>query len=219
MDYSKEITDQFLVNYRKLEKVKKDNNTMYDYYENNNKNLFEIFRSIRNNLTHNEVDGSYPVIVSNIVNDKLVLILKEMNIKANDIAVKKKDVFTAIKSDYLKDIVEVMSKNNYSYVPILDDNDKICGVISEMAIFDIISSNNGAAYTSDTKVAEYFNFFQIENENEMYFFIKKDTLLFEIKNIYEKRYKNGKKIGAIFITSSGMKDGRFEGLITARNAY
>ena len=60
MDYSKEITDMFLIRYRELESIQQNNNSKYQYLLNNYRSELDLFRHIRNDLSHDVVDSHYP---------------------------------------------------------------------------------------------------------------------------------------------------------------
>lgn len=219
-DYSIETTDAFLQAYRELEKIKTDNERMFDYFESKNKKMFDVFRSIRNNLSHNTVGQSYPVIVSDEVLKEIRDIIKKMNVKAIDVAIPIKNIYyTRINSLFSK-VVEIMAKNNFSYVPILNDSDIIKGIVSDKAIMDIISNNNGQVYNEETKVLDYIDYFNIiNNPNECYLFMNKDSFLYEVKEKFDSRYKDKRKVGVIFLTKTGIRDEKIIAMITARNVY
>ena len=63
--YTKENTELFLKLYRALESLEKDKPKLYENIKRENESKFDLFRSIRNNLSHNTTSSlDYPVIVS-----------------------------------------------------------------------------------------------------------------------------------------------------------
>lgn len=219
-NYSVKNTDLFLQAYRELETIKTDNDKMYYYFENKNKNLFDTFRSIRNNLSHNTLDGSYPVIVSKEILLKLQDLIKEMQIMAVNVCILGTNIYTAKLKSKLSKVIEIMGINNYSHVPILDHDRKVIGIVSEHAIIDILSNNAGLLYNADTIVEDYVEYFTLsDNNNECYPFIKSSAFLYEAKEKFDSRYNSKRKVGVIFITKNGEINEEIIGMLTARSVY
>ena len=82
MEYSKEITDMFLIRYRELETIQQNNNSKYQYLLNNYRSELDLFRHIRNDLSHDVIAANYPFIVSKYCLDLLESLLNKVKEKA-----------------------------------------------------------------------------------------------------------------------------------------
>ena len=139
MDYSKEITDQFLIRYRELEQIKQNDNAKYKYLYNKYPSELDLFRYIRNCLSHDVIDSNYPFIVSKACLDLLESYLKEINESAFSFAKRGKDAICVNLNATIKDAVSILSKYNYSYLPVLNENKEVIGIVSGDSIIDLIN--------------------------------------------------------------------------------
>ena len=178
MEYSKEITDLFLIRYRKLEQIQKNQPSKYQYIKRNHSSDIELFRHIRNNLSHNEVDSNYPFIVSKSVLDKIELILKEVEEKAFKYCVKGNDLSYVYLNTSFNKVISIMSKHHYSYLPIVDNKHVVKGIISGDSIIDLL---NEGRIKAESIVSDYMDEFTIDdNENAFFIFINKNIYFYEL---------------------------------------
>lgn len=67
----------------------------------------------------------------------------------------------------------------------------------------------------DSQISLFKDFIDIDkNENEYYSFVKKNTLLIEIEEMFQKEFKDNKRLAVVFITETGKKTEKLLGLIT-----
>ena len=202
--YSLEITEKFLRRYCDLEKALQDEDCkrVLNRYSNRIKDIKEI----RNIATHQSKEGNRPFIISKYLLDELEDILSKIDVKCIQIGVRKSNIAFVKKEDRLSKAIKTMAENNYTFLPILDNNSVLIGVISETAIVNVINKYNGEfIYDETVKVEENLEDFLISNNpNEFYLFCSRDDYLDDIQAQIEKG-KPGKRFGACFVTENGNK--------------
>ena len=200
--YSNEITEQFLKRFCDLDMIKKDPKyTKFCVaYEKRIKSLTQI----RNLATHESKEGGRPFLISKFVLSDLEDILFRAQTKCFDVGTRKSNIIYVKKEDSLDCAIRLMVKNNYSFLPILDNDFKILGVISEKSIVNIINKYNGEfIYDKTIKVEDNLDEFLIgSNPDECYLFVAKSELLDNIRK-YINYGKGGKRFGACFVTENG----------------
>ena len=214
--YSKSNTDEFLKLYRQLESLEKDDYFHYDSIKKQYESKFDSFRSIRNNLTHNVTkNNEYPVLVSIDVLNDLREIISYINTKAITKSIRLSKILYVKEGSYLKTVLRLMSERNVSHLPIFDNEFKVKGVISESSMIDLLADLNGII-PSTKRVIDYMNYFKlVDNPNEKYVFMPKDTYFSETKALFLERYKDRRKLGLIFITEHGNMNEKIMGLLSA----
>ena len=212
MEYSKEITDMFLIRYRELETIQQNNNSKYQYLLNNYRSELDLFRHIRNDLSHDVVAANYPFIVSKSCLDLLESLLNKVKEKAYEYAKKGKKLVCVYENATIKNVLSLMSKYHFSYIPIVNEQHVIIGVISSDSMIDLLYLNKA---NNEALVKDYMDLFSLtKNENAFFIFIKKDTYFYELKQNLNNYYNEDRKLGIIFITKSGNKDEPLLGLLT-----
>ena len=214
--YSKTNTDEFLKLYRELESLEKDDSFHYDLVKRQNESKFDLFRSIRNNLSHNVTrNNEYPVLVSADVLDDLKEIISYFNTKALSKSIRLTKILYVKEGSYIKTVLRLMSERNVSHLPVFDNDFKVKGVISESSMIDLLASLNGVI-PSNKKVVDYMDYFKLkDNPNEKYIFMDKNAYLTEAKSLFLERYKDRRRLGLIFITEHGRSSEKILGLLSA----
>lgn len=211
-DYSIEATNRFLNYYKDLEKLEKDEPEKYNFLYSNYRSQLDMFRHIRNDLTHNSVNHSFPIIVSQEVCDTINRLLFLVKKKAIDYAIKKKDIVFVKLDNTIADAIELMSINHFSHLPIIDENERIIGVVSQESIINIFYKE-GITSVIKNKLKIYVSYFGLEKNDEKYLFIPKDYLVIDLNEILYS--KENKKIGAVFITPNGKHNETIVGMMRA----
>ena len=212
MDYSEELTQRFLRNYRELESIKDNDLSRFHYYEMKYPREFEGFRLLRNYLSHETFLVNDPIAVSNVVVDSIERILAEMETTCYQRA--SKDLLYAIPSDKFRFALEQMSKRDFAYLPILDGNKKLLGVISLGDLLDLEFKEKDMIHGNDATVSDLLPYFVLEAEHtEGYAFLRRNDPLYKANQVFAKPYKEGVRYGLIFITEHGRPDERILGII------
>jgi CBS domain-containing protein len=176
----------------------------------------DTLRGIRNVLEHGKVNGSYPVAVSDESLQTLSSIVALLKTPCSKVGANRL-VSTSPEKPFAE-VVKAMADNNFSYIPVLDADGKLLGVISENSILRMMASgkNEGAVYDKNTKVADFMDFFKIENDmNEYFEFRPGNSYLYEIDSEFSRYDDKGRRLGAIFFTVNGRPDQKVMGLITS----
>lgn len=200
--YSKEITEKFLIKYSDLEKIK-DSPEYVGFCKHYSERIDNI-RKIRNLATHASQNGSRPFLISSYVLQDLEDLLLKAETKCFDVGVKKSSIVFAKEDDSISSAIKRMAEENFTYLPILNKDFKLIGVISETALVNIMYKLNGEfIYDETVKVKDVIEDFLIDNNpNEYYLFRAKNDLFEEVHNQAEQGRK-GKRFGACFVTESG----------------
>lgn len=216
-NYSNELNEEFLKLYRVMEKYKEDNDARYNYYANKYSSDFTMFKSIRNNLTHNISNNDYPVLVSSSVVYSLKKILTLMNKKAYEIGSKK--IAYAYLNTPISKVISTIGNLNYSYIPIYQEYKVVIGVISEMTLIDVIDYLNKTKKINQIDkyvVADFMDFFKLDaNPNGEFVFGKKNMPLHEAKELFARKTKNKKRVRVLFLTQNGLKSEKILAMITS----
>jgi len=184
------------------------------------KNELDIIRDIRNILTHKSGKVYKNLITpSPEVTDNLENIIREIKnppqIYNSPICIKKDKMYCRNLYDNIYETIKEMTNKLYTHVPIIE-NGKLIGVFSENTILDIVNSDGKVIIDETMKFEEIKEFIKIENHSmERFEFIAKDKNIYEVEEMFEKYFKQNKRIGCIYITDKGKKDEKIIGMLTA----
>ncbi len=198
--YDLSTTDEFLNLYRQLEGLRAKSAEAISYHEAKYHSELEEFRRIRNYLSHEEFGGGYPVAVSSSVNERFKAILKKMKAKAYEFG----HVPTFITKDAtVLSAAESMSKNGYTYLPVLESG-CLVGVVTSGSMLSLTySAEIGDDLIEErTTVGERMAYFGLETQKARFMIMGRDTMLSEAEKEFSL-IRNGKRLGAIFITETG----------------
>jgi hypothetical protein len=84
LEYSQELTDRFLNKYKELESLANTDYRKWSFITKKYRKEYEMFRHIRNELSHSEINNRYPFVISKDVLDliqKLGILLLLNNIQ------------------------------------------------------------------------------------------------------------------------------------------
>lgn len=203
--YSKEITEKFLIRYSDLDRIK--DSPEYEKFCKNYSERIDNIRKIRNLATHASQNGRRPFLISSYVLQDLEDLLSKAETKCFDIGVKKSRIVFAKEDDSISSVIKKMAEENFTYLPILDKDFKLVGVISETALVNIMHKLNGEfIYDETVKVKDFIeDFLADKNPNEYYLFRAKNALFEEVHNQAEQG-RQGKRFGACFVTENGERN-------------
>ena len=220
-EFNKEITDKFFNQYKILEKIKETENEKYEYFYYRYKSLFEIFRTVRNNLAHNQVDGDYAVYVSSAVLDKLNQMIEKMTENVANKMTPLSKLQVAYLNTSIKEIVEIYQNYNYSVVPVLNKEKQVIAVINEKSILSICSNLlKEHKEINNLLVKDFLKEFDTNNNSKQYFLFKpRNELLYKTRLIFSEMRQDNKRCGAIFITENGKNNEKLLGILTHFDAF
>ena len=182
------------------------------------KEELEFIRKIRNFLSHKKTGEEYPIQPSNdviILLDNVISYIDNPP-KAYDSCVKIIDVCAATGNELIFPYMKKMKEKVYTHVPILE-NGVLKGVFSENTLFgaliedELIYEKDKTTF-SDELIAKYS---QINNRaSECFEFVKKDCLLEDVRELFQQKFEENKRLAMVFITQNGKPQERVLGIIT-----
>lgn len=212
-EYSYDLTERFLNLYRQLESFRGGNPKAYEFYKRKYADDLNLFRELRNYLSHEEYGGSYPFAISEAIVISLEKILKEMNLTCE--RAMKKNVIVATNENSLSRVIETMKANRLTYVPIVDEKKKVTGMISSESIIAILAE--GQNFT-DKKVSDYLEYFSLSDQSKKFTFLgRRDSF-----SLAEKEYSalsEGKRVGIILVTENGSNKESLLGIISPYDVF
>lgn len=178
-----------------------------------NLRLLESFAELRNAIVHNSEKDYIIAEPHTKMVDKIKEIEKLITNPPKVIPKFQKDVLLFDSSDSIFDSIYIMSENNFSQVPIVDDN-RFIGLLNSNTITRWFGKTtnkeideNGSTIIIKTQIKNVLDY---EETDKNYEYINRNTYLHEVVNIFE----NNKQIDAILITQNGKKDEKLLGIIT-----
>ena len=136
--------------------------------------------------------------------------------KVLSIAVPAAKIYSTTMEAKALEVMRVMDKKIYAYVPVLDNNGQIIGVFSDGAVFSYLAKNGSCQVGPDAKVSEFAEFIPIDSHTgESFEFVTPKTTLAEVQDLFEHGLTERKRLGVVYITDSGLQNGQLQGMITA----
>lgn len=122
-----------------------------------------------------------------------------------------KKVFTCKTNDQLKKILEIMDKNDYSHVPVYDENYKYVWVLSESEVLAWLTNEE---FSRDMKTTKIWDVPLIKDQNYVLFVDKKYNI-YEIDKLFTLKKQKKEKLWIVFITENGGRNENILWVITA----
>ena len=173
-------------------------------------------RMARNALTHNPLLNGTPIVSLNsgVVPflDDVISCIKKLPTAAN-ILIPIKGVFSCLFDDTISSIVDVMLKNVYSHVPVLDGNGKVVGVFSESTLLEM--SKSGIGRVEGMLIRDIAEILPLERHTaDVFRFVPKNDSLAHLRYLCAEALENRERIGMIFVTANGKPDESLFGILT-----
>ena len=174
-------------------------------------------RKIRNTLVHNRDVRYTPMIRVNVViydkvKEFLDLIKNPPKILESGYAVK--NIFSCQDTDKICDVIDVMVKNSYTHIPVYSGQ-KLVGIFSESTFVDIAKKEQEIIIDKSISFNEILECLDINDRTtETILFVDRNKNVFDIEEMFERYFKNNKRLAAIFITNTGKNTEPILGMIT-----
>jgi len=152
---------------------------------------------------HPEVVKRYQHILNQLINPPTAL----------SICTKAADMFFAHPNMKLIDCIKKMHDRNFSYIPVCM-NEKLIGVLSGDSIFTYMRRNSTTSIHEEFRIRDLGDSIK-DHIDERYCFVNKDLSLGEITSMYINDIKDGKRLGAVFVTETGSENEKIMGMISA----
>ena len=179
---------------------------------------FRYIQDVRNILQHKyKINNEYPIEVSKSLIDELDKISEHFSKRkrCKDIMTPFKQVYTADINDCLEKVINNLSDKMYNHVPILENN-RLCGVFDEISLYEM--HIKGIRITDELKFRDIKQFITLNSRrNEKFIFFHEDAYVDELIKEFDKAYDEGKRIGLVFLNTSGKTDNFFTGIISTND--
>ena len=185
------------------------------------KNDIDYINDVRKIIIHKENVEGVSVIPTNALCNKLEYILKQIKNppKWNSIAIPANQIYSCSEEDLISDVVRIMAENTFTHVPVVR-NGIFQWLLSESLYVQWLSEviEKEGVCTAESKVSQLKKY--VKKVNDDYMFLSRDADIYQIREQFEKvtrerKEKNFKRLGVIFITNSGKSTEKILGLITA----
>lgn len=215
---------QFLERYREIEEWVLNNLNVAEMkdleqmpqYKSLRSNL-SFCRILRNLLSHYDWSkaGNDMVIVTDQALRQVNNLYYSLNpVTLMRIAIRVGQIYAPASSDSVLNAIKVMHRNDYSYIPIVD-NHRIVGVFSIKILLRIAAEDKIQELTDSLTFLDILDFIRIsENPENQYSFIDTNTTVEDAAEMFQRSKRRKKKLDVLFITDNGRADGTLQGMLT-----
>lgn len=177
----------------------------------------DIIRNMRNDLVHNLKINNQDAFT---VNDNVINFLKEeLELLEHPILVNSRyvdinNVFYGNLSSNVKFLITIMKEKGYSYIPILDNKNKLIGAFSALSLMDTWLNNQEVIFNKNTSINDLIDNIKLESHSGRYFmFVSLNQELEEVTKEYLNNAKKGQKLALIFVTKNGKRNEPILGIL------
>ena len=174
-------------------------------------------RVLRNLLSHYDWSKAGNDMV--IVTDQTVRQVNNLYYSLNPmtlmrLAIRAGQIFAPSLSDSVLAAVKVMQRNDYSYIPIVE-NHRIIGVFSTKTLMRLVAENISSAFSDSLKFKDIMDFIRLVDEsNAHYGFINPNVTVEDVSLKFQRSKTRRIRLDVLFITDNGRADGVLQGMIT-----
>ncbi len=177
----------------------------------------DICREIRNFLSHHSEFNGERIIQPS---EAMIQFLKDVTdfIKRPPLALEFSTLFADILKTTLSQkaqtVMKKMDRQGFSHVPVIDNGECI-GVFSVSTIFTYSLSNGMTSLRDDMLISDFGEMLSFNNHSaERFRFVGRQATIYEVRNEFERKSRNSKRLAAVFITDNGSSKGRILGMLT-----
>ena len=179
--------------------------------------MLDLCRDVRNLLSHNTtVDGRYGVVPDDALLDfldKTIVAVKSPAV-ARDVCVPLEKILCVSDNGLVMPVLRKMRELFYSHVPIVESG-VVTGVFSENSVLTCLV-DGVAPFGETTTFSDIKKYLAFDvSEAESYRFISGYERVSSIIDTFESATVKGDRVGMIFVTKNGRRDGELLGIITA----
>lgn len=215
---------QFLERYREIEEWVLDNLNVTEMKELEQMPQYKSIRSnlafcrvLRNLLSHYDWSkaGNDLVIVTNQALRQVNNLYYSLNpMTLMRVAIRAGQIFAPSPEDSVLSAVKVMQRNDYSYIPIVEDH-RIIGVFSTKTIMRLVAENTASAFTESLKFKDIMDYIRlIDEQNAHYGFINPNMTVEDVSLKFQRSKTRRVRLDMLFITDNGRSDGILQGMVT-----
>ena len=130
------------------------------------------------------------------------------------LAIRVGQIFAPAPTDSVLAAVKLMQRNDYSYIPIVE-NHRIMGVFSTKTIMQLVAESNTTHFSETLKFSEIADIIRLKEESEAHYgFIDPNMNMEDVNAKFQRSKTRKKRLDVLFITDNGKSDGLLQGMIT-----
>lgn len=215
---------QFLERYREIEEWALNNLNVTEMKELEQMPKYKSLRSslafcrvLRNVLSHYDWSKAGNDMV--IVTDQAVRQVNNLYYSLNPVtlmrlAIRAGQIFAPAPTDSVLAAVKVMQRNDYSYIPIVD-NHRIIGVFSTKTLMRLVAENISSIFSESLTFKDIMDFIRLVDEpNAHYGFIDPNTTVEDVSLKFQRSKTRRVRLDVLFITDNGNSNGTLQGMVT-----
>ncbi|RSD26744.1 CBS domain-containing protein [Mesobacillus subterraneus] len=171
------------------------------------------FAKLRNAIVHERVNADYYIAEPHIeVVVRIEEIAKEFEKPQTALSIATSPVFYYYEDAYLKDVLKVINKFDFTRFPVYDKEDKYVALLTSTEIIQWMAKHfsDNVVHFEDVRVKELLT----KGKNYFVTFVDEDASLYHIEELFERYHTRGKKLQAVIITETGDRHGKPIGVIT-----
>ena len=177
------------------------------------------YGELRNAIVHNKAPDDNKIIAEphSYVVDRMGHIRKmiEDPLKLKDIMTS--PVFIATSELSIFETAQKMYRNIFTHVPVYD-NGVFVGVLSESALLRWVGyrTEQGKVIDKTNNIKAMIKFLdQPGGKFNDFIFLPKNTLILDVRQYFDTALRQGRRLGAVFVTKTGKNSEPIEGMLTA----
>ncbi|WP_257391717.1 CBS domain-containing protein [Mesobacillus jeotgali] len=191
---------------------------LYSGYKNHSlirkyKSELHQFAKLRNAIVHERVNADYYIAEPHIeVIEQIEEIAKEFEKPQTALSIATSPVFYYYEDAYLKDVLKVINKFDFTRFPVYDKEDKYVALLTSTEIIQWMAKHfsDNVVHFEDVRVKELLT----KGKNYFVTFVDEEASLYHIEELFERYHTRGKKLQAVIITETGDRHGKPIGVIT-----
>jgi CBS domain-containing protein len=191
---------------------------LYSGYKNHSlvrkyKGELHQFAKLRNAIVHERVNADYYIAEPHIeVVERIEEIAREFEKPQTALSIATSPVFYYYEDAYLKDVLKVINKFDFTRFPVYDKDDKYIALLTSTEIIQWMAKHfsDDVVHFEDVRVKELLT----NGKNYFVTFVDEDASLYHIEELFERYHTRGKKLQAVIITETGDRHGKPIGVIT-----
>jgi len=183
-----------------------------------NRRLLRYIRDVRNALQHPQHGArGHAVLITDAFLSEAQALLRHLQNPptVRTVGVARRDIRTAGLGDRLGELADVMKRDGFSHLPILDEHDAVIGVFNEAAVFYHLWAEPARIIERDMRVEDVLPHCRLDaGHTETFQFVRPGTLLDDLVGMFVAPISRTTRLGAAFVTASGKDTEPLQRMIT-----
>lgn len=174
----------------------------------------KYFGELRNHIAHGQqFEGQYYSVPTYHAVDDLRKCKEEILKPVSAIDLFARAVYTCTTTDLLQNVIIEMRNHNESHVAVYDNTGLFVGVLTETTLSNWLAdqSATGSVNMHTIRVGDL----DLTETNDTYLFVAQDKNIYEIQALFEASMLSKKRLGVIYITTTGSDREKILGVVSA----